>query len=57
MTRNSELRLEDITGCLHVPETPIVDDAGQILWWVCRCGRQHRLPKPEQAPTEPTEGS
>ncbi len=41
MTRNSDLRLEDIFGCKHTPETPIVDDDGsQILYWVCRCGRR-----------------
>jgi hypothetical protein len=41
MTRNSDLRLEDILGCQHTPETPIVDDcAGEILYWVCRCGRR-----------------
>ena len=41
MTRNSEVRLEDITGCQHTPEIPIVDDcAGEILYWVCRCGRR-----------------
>jgi hypothetical protein len=41
MTRNSDLRLEDIAGCQHTPEIPIVDDcAGEILYWVCRCGRR-----------------
>lgn len=41
MTRNSDLRLDDLFNCNHVPETPIVDECtGEILWWVCRCGRR-----------------
>jgi len=45
MTHNFDLRLEDIFECQHKPETPIVDDAGgEILYWVCRCGRRWKPP-------------
>jgi hypothetical protein len=37
MTRNSELYLEDIFGCKHEPETPIIEQ-GEIIYWMCRCG-------------------
>jgi hypothetical protein len=40
MTRNSDLYLKDIIQCNHTPKTPIVDDNGKILYWICRCGRQ-----------------
>lgn len=41
MTRNRELYLEDIIGCKHEPETPIIDNNGNIIYWVCRCGQRH----------------
>lgn len=50
MTRNSDLRLEDLFGCNHTRETPIVDECtGEILWWVCRCGRRHPTVKNTQS--------
>jgi hypothetical protein len=50
MTRNSDLRLDDLFGCDHTPETPIVDESiGEILWWVCRCGRHHPTVKNTQS--------
>lgn len=30
---------EDIFGCDHRSETPIVDHLGEIVHWRCRCGR------------------
>jgi len=56
MTRNSDIRLEDITGCDHTPELPIVDD-GAIVGWLCRCGREHpagKQVKPKEDPCSPT---
>lgn len=53
MTRNSDLRLEDIFECQHTPETPIVDDCGEILYWVCRCG--HRWNPPANTHSEEAE--
>lgn len=50
MTRNRELRCEDIFGCDHTPETPIVEE-GEIVYWMCRCGRRH-YPKSEDAVAE-----
>lgn len=41
MTRNRDLYLEDIFGCDHTPELPIVDEAGEIVEWRCRCGKRH----------------
>lgn len=39
MTRRSDLMCEDIFGCTHKPEIPIVDDdSNDILFWLCRCG-------------------
>ena len=40
MTRNSEIRLEDIYGCDHTPELPVVYE-GEIIYWLCRCGKKH----------------
>lgn len=48
MTKNREIRLEDITHCDHSPELPISED-GEILYWICRCGRR--------VPTTPKKGS
>lgn len=48
MTRRSDMMLEDIYGCQHTPETPIVDDSGEILYWLCRCGRKQQVPKKEE---------
>jgi hypothetical protein len=39
MTRRSDLMCEDLFGCSHEGETPIVQD-GQIVYWRCRCGRR-----------------
>lgn len=39
MTRNSDLDCQDLFGCLHKPEIPIVDEQGNIVEWRCRCGR------------------
>lgn len=53
MTRRRDLMLEDLRECDHAPETPIVDDAGTILYWVCRCGlRKHPPRKTEDEPQE-----
>jgi len=43
MTRRRDLMCEDLFGCDHTPETPIVED-GAVLYWVCRCGRKHPAP-------------
>lgn len=41
MTRRSDLMLEDLYGCAHSAETPIVsEDGATILHWICRCGRK-----------------
>jgi hypothetical protein len=40
MTRRRDLMCEDLFGCDHTPETPIVDE-GVIVSWVCRCGLIH----------------
>lgn len=39
MTRNREIRCEDLFGCDHKAETPVAED-GEILYWLCRCGRR-----------------
>lgn len=45
MTRRSDMMLEDLAGCTHEPETPVVEEDGQeILYWLCRCGRRHEVP-------------
>jgi hypothetical protein len=44
VTKNYELDLRDLIDCQHRPETPITDGAGQIVYWLCRCGRQHPIP-------------
>jgi hypothetical protein len=37
--------LEDLFGCDHTPEMPIVEEyTGEILYWICRCGRMHPVP-------------
>jgi hypothetical protein len=38
MTRRRDMMCEDIFGCTHEPETPIIDWDGSVLHWVCRCG-------------------
>jgi len=40
MTRRSDMMCEDLFGCTHEPETPVVQD-GEIVMWLCRCGREH----------------
>lgn len=47
MTRNRELDLEDIIDCEHVPEIPISEN-GEILYWLCRCGQEHEIPKKDK---------
>lgn len=50
MTRRSDMMLEDITGCDHEPETPVIEEDGtEIIYWLCRCGRRHY---PKDQPTE-----
>lgn len=44
MTRHSDQKCEDIFGCKHEPETPISQD-GEIVAWMCRCGRVHPIPE------------
>jgi len=39
MTRNREVRCEDLFDCDHEPETPVTDEDGEIIQWVCRCGK------------------
>lgn len=39
MTRNREIDLLDLIECDHKPEVPVSED-GEILYWLCRCGRQ-----------------
>lgn len=46
MTRNREIRLEDLTSCDHRPELPVSDN-GVILYWLCRCGKEIPIPKPD----------
>jgi hypothetical protein len=54
MTRNSDIDCEDIFGCTHEPETPILaEDGEEIDHWVCRCGRRVPAPKPAPEPTDP----
>lgn len=40
MTRRRDLMCEDIFGCDHTPETPVTEE-GEIVYWLCRCGRKH----------------
>jgi hypothetical protein len=35
----SDLDCEDLFGCDHEPETPIIEN-GTITSWLCRCGQQ-----------------
>jgi len=54
VTRRSDLMLEDLIGCTHEPETPVVEDDGsEILYWICRCGR--RCPDPKKTDKKETE--
>ena len=43
MTRNRDLRLEDLQGCNHEPTIPISEN-GEILYWRCSCGARHTSP-------------
>lgn len=45
MTRRRDMMCEDLFGCEHEPETPILDANGNIDHWRCRCGRR-ALPDP-----------
>lgn len=40
MTRNSEIDLEDLREHDHLPETPVVNDVGAIVRWLCHCGEE-----------------
>lgn len=51
MTRNADLRLEDLRGCDHSAETPIVEGS-IILYWVCRCGAKKTYPDELEASSE-----
>lgn len=53
MTRNRELDCEDLFGCSHEPETPVMGDGGEIEYWVCRCGRRCKTEDVVEKPTEP----
>ena len=50
MTRNYEIDCRDLVECQHEPETPICQD-GEIIGWLCRCGRQVPLRASEQKAT------
>ena len=50
MTRNRDLNCEDIFGCDHSPEIPIVDN-GTVVGYVCRCGDFSTNAKPEPLPS------
>lgn len=54
MTRRSDMMLEDLIGCNHEPETPITQD-GEIIYWLCRCGREHWPVKESKDGTEKKE--
>jgi len=46
---------DELFGCDHEPEVPVEED-GEIVYWLCRCGRKH-YPEPEgpelwQRPTQ-----
>jgi hypothetical protein len=44
---------EDIFGCTHEPETPVIDeDTDTIAYWICRCGK--RCPEANDEKTEET---
>ncbi len=57
MTRRSDLMLEDLRGCTHEPEIPILEDDGQeVSYWLCRCGLNRCVPvarEPEVKEEEP----
>ncbi len=53
MTRRRDLMCEDIFGCDHKAETPIVEN-GAIVYWTCRCGEK-RI-QPEKQSDEAKEG-
>jgi len=36
---------DELFGCDHEPEVPVEED-GEIVYWLCRCGRKH-YPEPE----------
>lgn len=53
MTRRRDLMCEDIFGCTHEPETPILTDDGQdVDHWVCRCGQRAKKPPVALDPVE-----
>lgn len=43
--RLEDLMTRDLFGCDHEPIIPVVDDSGQVLYWLCQCGRKHLIPK------------
>jgi hypothetical protein len=56
MTRRSDLMCEDIFGCTHEPETPIIDEYSmEIEYWMCRCGRRVKAGPIEEGTKQPKE--
>lgn len=55
MTRRSDLMCEDLFGCDHTPETPVTQD-GEIVMWLCRCGREHMVPRKAEAESSSVSG-
>lgn len=47
MTKRSDMMLENIFGCKHEPETPI-SQYGEIIYWLCRCGRKVKTDSKEK---------
>lgn len=45
MTRNYEIDCRDLFECDHTPVVPVVQD-GEIIYWLCRCGRIHPVLEP-----------
>ena len=56
MTRYRDLMCEDIFGCNHEPETPVIDNDNNIVEWICRCGdRRHPVKKVIVSPPSESE--
>ena len=51
MTKNAEVRLEDLYACRHLPEIPLTDADGVVRGWICRCGRRISAWSKKGAPT------
>lgn len=37
MTRNADIRLDDLSCCRHKRMMPIIE-SGQVIGWQCHCG-------------------